>query len=322
MSGDIFTSNDTRCWHHGDALVLTLTPPRPTITRDVLDALERAIDAAESRFAAMVICSAAPHFAFGANLNDELRAAAEGRPQALDAALENYQRVMLRLRHASAPTVAAVRGVAISGGCEVLMHCTRVVAHPASRIGLMEPLAGVVPSGGGLKELAYRASRSADPSRQIILAFETICAATALDPSQAQRVGLLTALDQVNAADPLAEAIAWGCKLQAMGHSAPPPMPPFLTVGEKTLHILRAAQATLLEHGKLTSHQFEVNMRIALILCGCQGASSKAGGDPAAMRTEAELFALERQHFLALAQMPLTQARIEHLRATGKPLFN
>jgi 3-hydroxyacyl-CoA dehydrogenase len=322
MGADIFTSSDTRCWHDGDALVLTLTSPRPTISRDVLNAFERAVSEAESRFAALVICSAAPHFAFGASLNDELNAAAEGRPQVLDAALENYQRVMLRLRHASVPTVAAVRGVAISGGCEVLMHCSRVVAHPESRIGLMEPLAGVVPSGGGLKELAYRASLSADPSRQIILAFETICAAIPLDPSHAQRAGLLTARDQVTATDPLADAIALGCKLQAAGYASPPTQPSFLTVGEKTLHILRAAQATLLAHGKLTAHQFEVNMRIALVLCGCHGDSSKAGGDAAAVRTEAELFALERQHFLALVQMPLTQARIEHLRRTGKPLLN
>ena len=295
-------------------LVLTLTRPRPTITRDVLDAFERAIGEAERRFAALVICSADKHFAFGANLNAELDAAAAGRLEPLDAALANYQRVMLRLRHASVPTVAAVRGVAISGGCEVLMHCTRVVAHPESRIGLMEPLAGVVPSGGGLKECAYRASRSADPARQIILSFETICACAALDASRAQRQGLLTEFDNVNAIDPLAEAIALGSKLRTAGHTAPASNPSFLTVGEDTLRILRAAQATMLGHGKLTTHQFEVNMRIAQILCG--------GGESQAIHTEAELFALERQHFLALAQMPLTQARIEHLRSTGKPLLN
>ncbi len=312
-SSEVFTTTDTQCWHDGDALVLTLARPRPTITRNVLDAFERAISEAERRFAPLVICSSDKHFAFGANLNDELNAAAAGRPQALDAALENYQRVMLRLRHALVPTVAAVRGVAISGGCEVLMHCTRVVAHPDSRIGLMEPLAGVVPSGGGLKEFAYRASLSADPSRQIVQAFTTICAVTAANAEEAQRLGLLTARDQVNAADPLAEAIALGRKLRDAGHIAPAANPSFRTVGSETLQILRAAQATMLGHGKLTAHQFEVNMRIAQVLCG---------GEQAGMHTEVELFALERQHFLALAQMPLTQARIEHLRSTGKPLLN
>src|SRR5262245_3346119 len=147
--GTVFVTADTRCWGRDDgALILSVERTPPAITTDVLDALARAVTEAERGFATLVIASSNAHFAFGANLDGALDAAADGRPEVLDAALEAYQRTMLRLRHASVPTVAAVRGVAISGGCEVLMHCTRVVAHAESRIGLAEPSVGVVPGGG------------------------------------------------------------------------------------------------------------------------------------------------------------------------------
>src|SRR5262245_29231816 len=113
----VFTTADTRCWHRdGGALILSVERVPPAITPDVLDAMVRAVTEAERGFATLVITSSSAHFAFGANLD----AAAHGRPDVLDAAHETYQRVMLRLRHAGVPTVAAVRGVAISGGCEVL----------------------------------------------------------------------------------------------------------------------------------------------------------------------------------------------------------
>jgi 3-hydroxyacyl-CoA dehydrogenase len=144
----VFTTDETRCTRDADGThVLTFTASRPEISPDVLDALERALDLAEQAFAPLVVASESEHFAFGANLDRALAAAANGRPEVLDAALERYQRTMLRLRHASVPTVAAVRGLAVSGGCELLMHCTRVVEHPQSFVGLGETSIGLI--GGG-----------------------------------------------------------------------------------------------------------------------------------------------------------------------------
>jgi 3-hydroxyacyl-CoA dehydrogenase len=275
--------------------------------------MERALSEAEHSHAALVIASG-ENFAFGADLHAAMRAAAAGQTQALDAALTNYQRVMLRLRYAAIPTVAAVRGVAVSGGCEVLMHCTRVVAHARSRIGLFESAAGVVPGGGGLKELAYRASLAPDPSQALQRAFDTIATATiARSTSEAQQLGFLTPFDVVNATDPLAEAIEQGRNLQAAGYFSPPRNPTFAVLGSEMRRQLQAAQTALLEAGKLTAHQFRINMHIAQVLCG---------GDAAGLQTEADLLALERLHFLVLAQTAETQARYVHLVSTGMPLVN
>jgi 3-hydroxyacyl-CoA dehydrogenase len=310
---ELFKTADTRCWHAvPTALVLSLEQSRPAISSDVLDALDRAIIEAERGFATLVITSAGEHFGFGANLDPALAAAEAGDAQLLSVQLDRYQQVMLRLRHAAVPTIAAVRGVAVSGACELLMHVTRVVAHPKSRIGLAESSMGVVPSGGGLKEFALRAARAADSRAQIEHAFATVAAS--IIATQARELGYLAAEDRVNAADPLAEAIELGLGLHAAGHVPPPPHPTFPGAGRELLEEWRAAQARLLADGALLPHQFEVNVRLAHVLCG----EVPAG----ALRSEAELLALERQHFVILAPMPLSVARRVHYRNTRTLLQN
>jgi 3-hydroxyacyl-CoA dehydrogenase len=310
----LFSTSDTRCLRQGAALVLSFTQPRPTISADVLGALERAVNEAERSFATLVVSASGEHFAWGANLDAEFAAAINGHPEVLDAALVNYQRVMLRLRHASVPTIASIRGVAISGGCELLMHCTAVVVHAESRIGLLEPLVGIVPGGGGLKEFALRASRSPDPEQQIIKAFESLITLTWVSPQQAQQIGYLTQCDQITAADPLPSAIELGLNLHAAGHKSYELNPAIRPVGAKTLQVLRASQRALLQDGKITAHQFDVNMRMALVLCG--------GDSGESMRNEEQLFAFERQHLIALLLTSQTQERIEHMRRTGRPSMN
>jgi 3-hydroxyacyl-CoA dehydrogenase len=313
---ELFTTVDTRCWQAGSAaLVLSLERDRPTITSDVLEALERAVLAAERGFATLVVTATSEHFGFGAHLNVEFAAAALGDVTPLEAALERYQRVMLRLRHATVPTIAAVRGVAVSGACELLMHVTRVVAHSNSYIGLAEASVGVIPGGGGLKEFALRAARAEDPAALLEQGFVTVCAATiARSALQAQQLGYLTPLDHIDAQEPLAEAIELGCALHAAGHVPPPRDPEFRGTGDELLTKLRAGQAQLLAEGALTRHQLEINVRIAEVLCGTAPAGS--------LRTEAELLALEREHFLVLIQTPPSQARLAHYRSTGTLLKN
>lgn len=310
---DVFSSPDTRCRLRSGVTVLSLEMRRPRISADVLQAFERAVDEAEQRSSALVITSSSEHFAFGADLDDALAAASQGRTELLDDALRNYQRVMLRLRHATVPVVAAIRGTAVSGGCEVLMHCARVVAHPDSTIGLREARAGVVPAGGGLKEFARRAAQSADPAQVISMAHDTIATATcSKSAADAQHLGFLMPLDLVDA-NPLELALVVAREMRAT-YFAPPMNPSFRVAGRAVFEKLRALQEEKLDRGEIMAHQLEVNTRIGAILCG-----SDSPGD---VRTETELFELERRHFIALAQSPLTQARIAHLRSTGKPLFN
>ena len=315
MTRDVFATADTRCQRRDNgALVLTLEQPRPSITSDVLDAFERAVGIAEQDAAALVIASAGDTFAFGADLGDAFAATIAGQPDVLDRALDRYQRVMLRLRHAKVPTVAAVRGVAVSGGCEVLMHCTRVVAHAGSHIGLFEPSVGVIPGGGGLKEFARRAADAQDPGLAVARAFKRVAASTIAAAADAQRLGFLTELDRVDSTNPLEEAVEVGLALRAAGHTPPPPNPTFAVVGRHTEERLCESQRALHRDGAIGAHQLEINTRIAKVLCG--------GDAPGATRTEADLLALERKHFLVLAQMQPTQDRLLHMRDTGRPLAN
>ncbi len=163
--------------------------------------------------------------------------------------------------------------------------------------------------------LEARTAESPDPDQAIRQAFAVIARSTVSTTAQeAQQLGFLQPRDQLETAlEPLAEAIQVGLALHASDHVPPPLNPAFRVSGDAVRRQLRAEQAELLDKGTITAHQFEINMRVAEVLCG---------GEAASVRTEAELLALERLHFVALAQMPLTQARQAHVRSTGKVLVN
>ena len=310
----LFDSAHTRCAQAGDAAVLTFTQSTPRISADVLDAFHRALDVAEHDPMPLVITSAAEHFAMGADLDAELAAAADGRTEALERLLDRYQRTMLRLRHASVPTVAAVRGAAISGGCEVLMHCTHAVVNPYSGIGLGEASIGVIPGGGGVKEFALRAARSNDPAAALEAAFGVISAGrVGRGIDESLELAFLDAATLTQSNDHVETAKRVGLQLIA-GHRPPPANPRFRVAGSATIARFVEQRRLARDRGEIGPHQFEVDSRIAWVLCG--------GDAPGMARDEAELLACERAKFLELAQMPATQARIAHYAATGELLRN
>jgi 3-hydroxyacyl-CoA dehydrogenase len=310
----LFDSAHTRCARDGDVAILTFIQPTPRISADILDALHRALDIAERDRLPLVIASAAEHFAMGADLDAELAAAADGNTEALERTLARYQRTMLRLRHASVPTVAALRGAAISGGCEVVMHCARVVANPFSGIGLGEASIGVVPGGGGVKEFALRATHTSDLPAAIDAAFDVIAnGRIARGVDDALALGFLEAATLIRADDHVASAVRVGLALIA-DFRPPAPNPRFGIAGPDVKKRLIELQRGRLEHGEITAHQFEVNSLIAWVICG--------GDAPGLYRDEADLLAYERAKFRELVAMPLTQARIAHLVATGEILRN
>ena len=311
-----FESADTRCAASREGVVvLTLTQPRPSISTDVLDAMERALEAAAREGAALVIASDTEHFAWGANLDDALEAAARGDAAPLERALERYQQTMLRLRHATIPTIAAVRGVAISGGCEVLMHCTHVVLHRRCVVGLAEASVGVVPGGGGLKELALRAARAGgDPAAPLEAAFDAVAATRlARGPEEAVQLGWLEPASTTVAADPLVEACRIGVELRST-YRPPASNPRMRVAGPRTAQRLVEKQRRARDAGAIGAHQFEVDRALAYVLTGGNVAVDE--------RDEREMLALEREAFLPLAMSGPTQQRLAHLRETGQVLRN
>jgi 3-hydroxyacyl-CoA dehydrogenase len=310
----LFDSAHTQCTRDAGVALLTFTQATPRISADILDAFHRALDIAERDRLPLVITSAAEHFAMGADLDAELAAAADGHTEALERLLDRYQRTMLRLRHASVPTIAALRGAAISGGCEVVMHCTRIVANPFSGIGLGEASIGVIPGGGGVKEFALRASRSSEPAVAIETAFDVIAnGRIGRGIDDALRLGFLDETTLARANDHVGSARRVGLELAA-DHRPPPPNPRFRVAGTNLRTRVIARQRAALERGELGAQQFEGNSRIAWVLCG--------GDAPGSYRDEADLLAYEREKFLELVRMPGTQARIAHFTKTGELLKN
>ena len=310
-----FEAPGIRCWHNEDgALVVTLDGERPTISEAVLDAYHRAIALAEARFEMLVIGEGQKDFAYGADLGDGLGIAIAGDTTPLDRLLHYYQQTMLALRHARVPTIAISRGVAVSGGCEVLMHCTRVVASPKSPIGLAEASIGVMPAGGGVKEIARRtALRGIDGyTANLERAFSVLSEARIAYARDAEPFDLLTEHDLVvDDDDLLTVARQLGHALSKSGYKPPARNPLIRVAGSEARERLIAQQAT---DENITPHQRRVNAEIARVLCGGDGAAREV--------PEQTLLDLERRYFLELVQTPLTQARFAHLRNTGTALKN
>jgi 3-hydroxyacyl-CoA dehydrogenase len=281
----------------------------------VLDGIERALDLAIRDTAPLVVASKADHFAFGAYLDDAMDAAATGATAPLERALRRYQSTMLRLRYSVVPTVAAVRGVAISGGCEVLMHCTHVVLHSRSVVGLAEASVGVVPGGGGLKELALRASSSGgDLAASIESAFDTVAAARlARGADQAIELGWLAPASTTVDDHPFTTACGIAASLGAT-HRPPPANPRMRVAGAAVASRLIEKQRLACDAGTIGAHQLIVDSAVARVLTG--GASANGSC------SETEMLALEREVFLPLATSAATQQRFAHLRATGEVLRN
>ena len=310
----LFESAHTRCARDDGAAVLTFTQSTPRISADVLDAFHRALDVCERDRLPLVITSGAEHFAMGADLDAELAAAADGHTEALERLLDRYQRTMLRLRQASVPTVAAVHGAAISGGCEVVMHCAHAVVNDYSGIGLGEASIGVIPGGGGVKEFALRASRSSDPTAAIEAAFDVISigrVGRGIDESL--QFGFLDAATLTRSNDHVATAKRIGAELVAT-HRPPAANPRFAVAGQRMIERLVARMTAARDRDEVGPHQVQVGSRIAWVLCG--------GDDARPERSEADLLAYERAKFLELIRMPGTQARIKHFNETGTLLRN
>jgi 3-hydroxyacyl-CoA dehydrogenase len=218
------------------------------------------------------------------------------------------------------PTVAAVRGLCLGGGCELQMHTARTVAALESYIGLVEAGVGLLPAGGGLKEIAERCARASstdDPFDQVKRYFETVAMAKAsTNALEAKQLGYLRETDVVvfNANELLYVAKNVAASLGESGWR--PPLPRATHVaGDVGTATIKAQLVNMLAGHFISEHDMEIATRIADTLCG--------GNIERGSTVDAQwLLDLERHHFMELAQMEKTQARIAHTMTTGKPLRN
>ena len=147
-------------WHTGDDIaIVSFKSKANTIGEDVLDGMLAAIAEAEKNWRGLVIWQTREPFSFGANLASFGPAVQAGQWDVVEAVVAKFQQTSQRLKYSLIPTVAAVRGMALGGSCEFIMHCDRAVAALESYIGLVEAGVGLLPGGGGCKELAVRAAQ-------------------------------------------------------------------------------------------------------------------------------------------------------------------
>jgi 3-hydroxyacyl-CoA dehydrogenase len=315
-------------WHLGDDVaIVSFKSKANTISGGVIEGLNRALDEAEKNCAGLVIWQTREPFSFGANLAELAPAIAAKQWAGIEGVVANFQKTALRLRYSLIPTVCAVRGMALGGSCEFIMHADRVVAALESYIGLVEVGVGLLPGGGGTKEFAIRAAeevkRGANGSQIdqfpfLRTYFQTIATATvAKSALDAKELGYLRPADIViqNANELLYVAMAQARALAEAGYR-PPLAPRNVPVAGKTgIATLKMLLLNMRDGGFISPYDFEVGERVARVLCGGEL-------DAGSLVDEDWFIALERREFLNLLQQEKTQARIAHTLATGKPLRN
>jgi 3-hydroxyacyl-CoA dehydrogenase len=294
-----------------------------TLGQGVLAMLDRALDRVDrERLAGLVIGNDDPRtFSAGANLGEVAAVAQQGDWAALDAAVRRFQNCSMRLRQSPFPVVVAPFGLTLGGACEWSLHADGVQAHAELYMGLVEVGVGLLPAGGGTKELVFRFARElapyeeADPFEAVKRAFRLIAlATTSTSALDARRLGLLGEQDRVsmNRSYLLADAKA---RVLDLAPGYVPPVPRTVrALGREAIGNLYYALFAFKEAGQASDHDVRVGRELAYVLCG--------GDGPPRTVTEQDILDLEREAFLRLLGTKETQERIAHMLKTGKPLRN
>ena len=288
---------------------------------DTMEMLHAGVKEASRNFAALVVGNDAPNFSAGANLMLLLLEAQEGNWDDVDLMVRSFQGATMALRHADVPVVVAPAGLALGGGCEIVLHGTRVQAAAESYIGLVEVGVGLIPAGGGTKEMLARAMdplpAGIDPLPHVQRVFETIgFAKVATSGPDARRIGYLRGRDEItmNRDRLLADAKAHALQL-VPGFTPALPREAIRVGGEGVFAALKLGVHLAWRAGRISDHDAVIGRKLAWIL---------AGGNlqhPGALAEQA-LLDLEREAFLSLCGERKTLERIAHTLKTGKPLRN
>jgi 3-hydroxyacyl-CoA dehydrogenase len=293
-----------------------------TIGPGVIAMLEESLDLVERDWRGLVIANEAENFSVGANLHLVLAEIDDDELDEVAWMVERFQRANQRLRLCERPVVVAPRGMTLGGGCEIMLAADAICAAAESYIGLVELGAGVIPSGGGCKEILRRIDESAPEGVDLFpfvrRAFETVgMARVASSAVEARELGFLGPGDRIAIhGDHLIHAAKQHVlALDQAGYRPPAPRTDIRVLGEPGLAAFRVALHNFAEGGQITEYDQVVAGWLAWVLCG--------GSLSAPERvSETYLLELEREAFLALCEEPRTQARMEHILKTGKPLRN
>ncbi|CAA0258159.1 Putative fatty acid oxidation complex trifunctional enzyme (Includes: 3-hydroxyacyl-CoA dehydrogenase; Enoyl-CoA hydratase/Delta(3)-cis-Delta(2)-trans-enoyl-CoA isomerase) [Tenacibaculum maritimum] len=294
-----------------------------TIGADVLAGLNKAVDLAEKDFQGLVIGNQGANFSVGANIGMIFMMAVEQEYDELNMAIKYFQDTMMRMRYSAIPTVAAPHGMTLGGGCELSLHADKVVAAAETYMGLVEFGVGVIPGGGGSKEMALRASdtfRKGDVQLNVLQEyFLTIgMAKVGTSAYEAYDLGLLQQgkdIVVVNKDRQIAEAKKHALLMAEAGYTQPAARKDILVLGKQALGAFMVATDSMQASRFISEHDQKIANKLAYVM---------AGGDLSEPTKVSEqyLLNLEREAFLSLATERKTLERIQHMLKTGKPLRN
>lgn len=300
---------------------------------DIIQMMDKACDLIEEgRFEGLVIANHGSNFSVGANLMLVLFTAQEEEWDELEYMVKKLQDTYMRLKYLPRPVVAAPHQMALGGGCECCLHADRVVAAAETYMGLVEVGVGVIPAGGGSKELLirntherlFKVERGGIYPTQIYLlpfvarAFETIALAkVSTSAKEAVKLGLMRPTDKIviNADYRIKRAKDNVLAMNLAGYSPPQPVENIRVMGRDAMGTFNYVLYNLRKAGRITDHDVTVARKLAWVL---------TGGDvlPNTEVSEQYLLDLEREAFLSLCGTRETQARMAHMLKTGKPLRN
>ncbi len=294
-----------------------------SIGGNVLAGLNKALDLAEANYDGLVIGNQGANFSVGANIGMIFMMAVEQEYDELNMAVKYFQDTVMRLRYSSIPTVVAPHGMTLGGGCEMTLHADRIVAAAESYIGLVEFGVGVIPGGGGSKEMALRASDSFQKNdvelNRLQEYFLTIgMAKVSTSAYEAYDLDILKKgkdIVVVNKDRQIATAKAVARQMADMGYTKPVRRKDVKVLGKQALGMFLVGTDSMEASNYISEHDKKIANKLAYVM---------AGGDLSepTLVTEQYLLDLEREAFLSLCGERKTLERLQHMIQKGKPLRN
>ena len=326
-------SSGTPVWHNDEVrlwtqdsgvLIASITAKLHLISPAVTQGLLHAVDLAETSYKGLVIWSPDDVFSAGANLESLMPVFMKSGSRGIEPEEKKLQDLMLRLRYAQVPVVAAVRGMALGGGCELAVYCARRVAAMESYMGLVEVGVGLLPGAGGLTYIARRAAEMAQAANVQTDLFKFLVegfthaamAKVGTSALESRKLGYLLDSDVIV---PHRDELLFVATAQAVAMSdsgyRPPRRAPFPVAGRSAIATFQAQLANMRDGGFISAHDDHLATLIAQVVCG-------GDVDAGTLVTEDYLLAMERERFCALLDHPKTQERIMGMLSTGKPVRN
>ncbi|MEJ2584975.1 MAG: 3-hydroxyacyl-CoA dehydrogenase NAD-binding domain-containing protein [Robiginitalea sp.] len=294
-----------------------------TIGGDVLAGLNKAVELAEKDFRGLVVGNQGANFSVGANIGMIFMMAVEQEYDELAMAIKHFQDTMMRMRYSSIPVISAPHGMTLGGGCELSLHADKVVAAAETYMGLVEFGVGVIPGGGGSKEMTLRASdtyRKDDVELNVLREYFLAIATAKVSTSayEAFDIGVLQKgkdVVVVNRDRQIATAKAYATLLAETGYTKPIPRTDIKVLGKQALGMFLVGTDSMEAGRYISEHDKKIANKLAYVM---------AGGDlsEASYVSEQYLLDLEREAFLSLCTERKTLERIQHMLKTGKPLRN